>query len=114
MTSWNACNPWRDSLVYVPIHEAAACVANQPRPLNDALAGHAATAQIEPWAQFGKKLDAYLLKSPNGWISLGVRYGAKSDQYLSPCVDQTKARALLIRHSNGRSGDQDIRSLSRA
>ncbi len=63
---WHFDNPWRDRVIYVPLHLLV--------PVLD----------THYQRQYGQKLDAYLLPQPDGSFSVGIRYGAEPDQYLSP------------------------------
>lgn len=83
---WHEFNPWADKLIYVPLETAAF------------LCGYSWTAEttLEHWRQYGDKFDAYVLPQPNGHHSIGVRYGAEGDEYLSPHPDPDKTRAFML------------------
>lgn len=88
---WHAVNPWRDCVVYVPIERLAECIAGGTRGETkgkDWLLAH--------WRTYGKRLDAYVLqgKSPH---SIGVRYGAEGNQYLSPHNSNPRKIAALLK-----------------
>ncbi len=98
MTHW--INPWADA-VPVAIEDLANC--------HEGLGGYYSTMTpgerilmsqeriLEHWRKAGDKLDAYILPQPNGWHSIGVRYGNRGQDYLSPPANLIRTRALLER-----------------
>src|SRR5215471_2009159 len=73
---WHLHNPWKDSVVYVPIGELAACVAGGMITGTDGQSRPYTRARVlRNWLQNGNKVDAYILPQPDGHHSLGVRYG---------------------------------------
>jgi hypothetical protein len=95
MTHWT--NPWNDAIP-VTLLELAACHYGLGKPCG-ALDGSSVILTIDHilahWRQYGNKLDAYILPQPNGWHSIGVRYGNEGQQYLSPAGDRERVTALL-------------------
>lgn len=87
---WHRYNPWKDSIVYVPIEELAECVAEGYHMTKEEILKH--------WSQDGKKLDAYILPEPV-FHSMGIRYGREGREYISPMGDQKKLAELLKRYS---------------
>jgi len=97
-TYWHESNPWHDDVVYVTLEELAECV--------DKGNGYVGTPEgrkvydnaflLEEWRRTSDKLDAYILPQPDGYRhSIGVRYGAKGEQYFSPYANQERTEALL-------------------
>jgi len=86
---WHFYNPWRDKLVYVRLTDLLKLLP----------AGYSGYV-----ANYGRRLDAYLLPQPNGLFSVGIRYGSEPHEYLSPYVDPDKAAQLLsidsCKHNN--------------
>lgn len=62
---WHFDNPWRSKAIYVPLDLLVPINANRYR------------------ADLGDKLDAYLLRQPDGSLLAGIRYGKEPHQYLS-------------------------------
>lgn len=99
MTHW--INPWADT-VPVPIEELAECHYGLNKPCSR-LDGDSfiLTKEIilEHWRS-GKsdKLDAYILPQPDGDHCIGIRYGNKGSEYLSPFGDKEKVQALLNKY----------------
>lgn len=100
MTHWT--NPW-EAAVSVPLEDLAGAleggtiqvIGGRSVPFDKAFI-------LAYWAKYGDKLDAYLLQGvPEGHISAGVRFGADGPEYLSPYIEQDRARALLLRFTNG-------------
>ena len=56
---------------------------------------------LKHWRSYGEKLDAYILPQPSGWHDIGVRYGDKDHQYLSPMGNKEKVTALLKKYQKG-------------
>lgn len=88
MAHWDAENPWRDGLVYVPIEELAEALSGgQVKIGRDGnVVERTAKYNLERWRKYGDKLDAYVLPSSDGLHSAGVRYGPEGDEYLSPAA----------------------------
>ncbi len=94
-------NPW-DDVVYVPIEELAACYAALGQDCIDIDGSRfvwTVDRVLEHWRSAGDKLDAYILPQPSGWHDIGIRYGSKGNQYLSPGADRERVTALLKRYS---------------
>lgn len=73
MAHWHDFNPWADKIVYVPsLEELAQCCSTDIE------------RTVERWRTNGSRLDAYILPNPSSWHSIGVRYGPKGPDYLSP------------------------------
>lgn len=92
-------NPWPDA-VPVPIDELVTCF--------DGLGQTCARSDgsrfvwdrvntLEYWKQAGKRLDAYILPSGN-FHCIGIRYGSRGNQYLSPGANQERTQALLEKY----------------
>jgi hypothetical protein len=91
---WHEQNPWKDTLIYVPIEDLAACWFNLDAPGNrwDMI------EIISHWTQYGgDKLDAYILTG-GPVLTGGVRYGPESHHYLSPGFSLPKLYALMRQH----------------
>lgn len=69
---WFFENPWRQNAVFVPMDKF----------IRSTIGAYAWRARIE--RQYGDKLDAYILRQPDGSMLDGIRYGERPDQYLSP------------------------------
>jgi hypothetical protein len=79
---WHFENPWRQKAIYVPIEDLL--------PLTHK--GYVSA--------YGEKLDAYILRQPDGSFQSGVRYGVNEDQYLSPSpIMTTDLKSLVERHN---------------
>jgi hypothetical protein len=92
---WHEVNPWKDQLVYVPIEELAGCSLRLEDPHNT----WAMIETIAHWAQYGPKLDAYILINTT-LVSAGVRYGPEGHHYLSPALSLPKVMALRAKYLN--------------
>jgi hypothetical protein len=92
---WDDENPWRYNLVYVPIEELAGCSLRLEDPNNT----WAMIETIAHWAQYGPKLDAYILRDST-LVSAGVRYGPEGNHYLSPALSLPKVMALRAKYLN--------------
>jgi hypothetical protein len=97
---WHKYNPWADSVVYVPIHELAACHHHVGQVLYNGGKREIMTIGyiLDMWLQDGLKVDAYILPSPSGDHCIGIRYGKEGSQYLSPMGDQKKVQKLLNKY----------------
>ena len=96
MTHW--INPW-EYAIPVPIDELTEC--------HDGLGKYYGTMNpgerilmtkeriLSHWNQNGDKVDPYILPQPNGYHSIGIRYGNEGSEYLSPPANPEKTRALL-------------------
>lgn len=95
---WHDANPWRDDIVYVPIERLAECVAGGTiREIDGSVVPYDVARVLRHFGQVGRrKLDAYILPQPDGFHSLGVRYGAAGSEYYSPHnAHPEKTQALL-------------------
>jgi len=107
MTYW--VNPWKEA-ISVPIEELAECHAGLGQPYRyvdtqriqfaDKSTTYLLTKEnvLEHWKDVGDRLDAYILPQPSGFHSIGIRYGAKDHEYLSPLGDKEKVQALLDKY----------------
>lgn len=97
-------NPWEDAIP-VPIEELAECHEGLDKLYGTMKPGERIFMSkeriLEGWKQDADKLDAYILPQPSGYHFIGVRYGAKGSEYLSPPANQEKTRALLEKYSPG-------------
>lgn len=94
-------NPWPD-VVYVPIEELALCSEGLGKDCTDIDGSRfvlTADRVLEHWRQAGDKLDAYILPQPSGWHDIGIRYGSKGHQYLSPAGNRERVTALLRKYA---------------
>lgn len=90
MAHWHDHNPWADRLIYLPdLEELSACL-DSANP----------TRHLDRWLNEHSKLDAYLIRNPNGFHSCGLRYGPEEDQYLSPQINEYLAELLMSKYSN--------------
>jgi hypothetical protein len=98
ITYWD--NPWDDA-ISVPLRELAETIAEPDqfcRMEDGAREPMDAEHYLREWAQYGNLLDAYVLLGPD-YVSVGVRFGQKGHEYLSPYArDQDAARALGMKY----------------
>jgi hypothetical protein len=81
---WHEQNPWKDSLIYVDIHDLAECallIGSQVR-VDGELITFTKADVLHHWSQYGNRLDPYVLTGKT--ITGGIRYGAEGSHYLSP------------------------------
>lgn len=99
MTYW--INPWEDAIP-VTLEELAECHAGLDQLCGSANGSFLLTKEnvLEHWRSRGDKLDAYILPQPSGYHSIGIRYGAKGSEYLSPAGDKEKVQNLLDKYLN--------------
>lgn len=90
---WHEQNPWKDDLIYVTVEELAACHMRLEMPDNT----WGMIEIIAHWAQYGDKLDAYILNS-GPVMTAGVRYGPEDSHYLSGAFSLPKLMALRNQH----------------
>jgi hypothetical protein len=90
---WHEQNPWKDTLVYVPLEELAACTIMVGN-LHDTWS---MIDEIAYWTQYGDKLDAYILVNCVEFTA-GVRYGPEGSHYISPGFSLPKLYHLLQKH----------------
>ncbi|RUX60138.1 hypothetical protein [Mesorhizobium sp. M7A.F.Ca.CA.002.12.1.1] len=98
---WHDQNPWADRLTYVPIEELAECFMGLGRMvhLNDNEVTMCDVAFVlQNWAQYGDKLDAYILTGP--LTTAGIRFGPDGPDYLSPGFSLPKLRALMLKYGS--------------
>lgn len=86
MPHWHEHNPWKDKVVYVPLERLAECAAGGKVSYKGNIVDRTPEFLVSHWHRaVGKdKLDAYILPSPNGLHSIGIRYGAEGWEYYSP------------------------------
>lgn len=101
MAHWHDHNPWADRLIYVPdLEELAACVAGGSVDTIHGVKPYTVEYVVNGWRQYGKRLDAYILPQPDGRHSIGIRYGANGEEYLSPyCANLELANKLIEKYS---------------
>lgn len=102
MAKWHDYNPWKDSIVYVPVEELAEALADgrQISLQNGTTVEYTAEMMLEHWHEASYEIDAYILPRAHGY-SVGIRYGSHGDQYLSPHVpDNDRIHDLFLRHSS--------------
>lgn len=93
-------NPWE--VIYVPIEELAECDYGLDKWCGQSNGPSFILTKekiLEHWRTAGDKLDAYILIQPSGNHDIGIRYGAKGSEYLSPHANQKKVAALLKKYS---------------
>jgi hypothetical protein len=96
MTHWHDSNPWAETAVYVPAEELAAALAGgNVRLANGAVETLDAAFILDAWRNHGN-YDAYILPPTPSGHSVGIRYGARPDDYLSPHVRNQAAVAELF------------------
>ncbi|MBT1509425.1 hypothetical protein KIP88_02825 [Bradyrhizobium sp. SRL28] len=98
---WHEQNPWRDQITYVPIERLAECVAGGTISMgtHGPSVPYDVAFVLKHWANYGDKLDAYILPQPHGRHSIGIRYGAEGSEYLSPHnAHPQKTLALLAEY----------------
>ena len=95
-------NPWADCAVCVPVNELAEALASDdlcglPDGSSEVMD---AQHHLRFFKSHGDKLDAYILDPhDNTFFSVGVRFGNKDAQYLSPYAgDSAKIRALYEKY----------------
>lgn len=90
MAHWHSYNPWADRLVYLPDLKELALVLFDPR-----VSMRTPAERVAHWETFGGKIDAYLIKQPDGWIEVGLRFGQELHEYSSPnCASKTQQEGL--------------------
>jgi len=104
---WHDVNPWRNDVVYVPLHELAEALDNGTtiRDVDGKIVPHDAAYHLRRWHETSRiygtpdQLDAYILPQPSGDHSCGVRYGSEGSQYFSPHNGApAKVQALLDKY----------------
>lgn len=93
-------NPWEGYVVYVPIEELAECAYGISKvhcvfgkDNSDFIMTKEMMLELH-----GDPVDAYILPHAAGYHSIGIRYGAKDSEYLSPLGDQKKVDDLLRKY----------------
>lgn len=79
---WHPYNPWRSKIIYVPLSELM--------PLTD----------FRYRMNYGPKLDAYIIVQADGQHESGIRYGARSDQYIAPAAHMTVVDLVALREKH--------------
>lgn len=79
MAHWHDFNPWASKLVYLPSLEEVYELTGQD------------------YSSRTGKFDAYIIEG-GGYFSVGIRYGKKPEDYLSPACDQRKAAVLFAKY----------------
>jgi hypothetical protein len=99
MAHWHKHNPWADMVVYVPLPELAEAIAGGNIQLMDGtIRPYDAAFILEGWRKHDHA-DGYILPQPDGWHSVGVRYGPNPEDYHSPGVESpVRVDALLTKH----------------
>lgn len=99
MPHWPQPPQWADRVVHVEPGDLAACLANLGRPRlgrDGSTRILTAEAAVAEWTRDGTaEVDAYVLPSPSGHHSAGIRYGAGGGDYLSPQFDRERLASLL-------------------
>lgn len=93
-------NPWPYA-IYVPIEELAECYVGLDKlcGLPDGSSVRMTKDWIlDHWRTAGEALDAYILPYSGGQHCMGIRYGSKPEQYLSPQGDKQKLTALIQKY----------------
>jgi hypothetical protein len=110
---WHEQNPWKDDVVYIPtleewaeahdsLHEYCDCsaIGGSPHELmtiewivNRALHN----ARIQQGTD-NPKVDAYILPSPSGRHSMGLRIGPEGSQYQSPPCNPVLGEHLIKKY----------------
>lgn len=98
---WHKFNPWSDHVVYLPSVKVAAEMLDKSYMYRGTV-----EFWVNVWKAYGDQLDPYILPSPNGDHSLGIRYGAEPGNYLSPYGDRDRRNAREYR-------EHPVNSLSR-
>lgn len=97
MPNYSDANPWHDRVVYVSLETAAEIIAS------DVWLGKTADKPaeywIEEWHRYGDKLDAYILPSTTGGLSLGIRYGREGPEYLSFTLHDSDAAQSVLENT---------------
>lgn len=93
-------NPWKDAIP-VPIEELVECVHGIDQMWSD-MSGSSfimtKELMLKHWESYGEYLDAYILPCASGYHSIGIRYGNKGNEYLSPLGNQEKVEKLLKKY----------------
>lgn len=82
MAHWHNFNPWAATCIYVPSIAEALDLDYEDFVFKE----------------YGRKVDAYILKSPSGFHSFGIRYGKEGHEYLSPQINPQRAEELLRKY----------------
>lgn len=93
-------NPY--NVVYVPIEELVDCaygIGERFRDNNENSFIMTRERMLEHWRRAGDKLDAYILPQPSGMHSIGIRYGERDYEYLSPMGKREAVTALLRKYT---------------
>lgn len=90
MAHFHSSNSWAHKLVYLPSLEELA----------DELGPERRAKSLHHWQACGKKLDLYVIRgdalSPD--YSIGLRYGAKPEEYLPIWAPQHTAKKLFNKY----------------
>ena len=84
MAHWHDFNPWAGVLLYLP------SLAELLSPYEEA----------KLLKRFPGKLDLYMLHEVCGLHSVGLRYGAREEEYVSLFLAPAKSTALWAKYSN--------------
>jgi hypothetical protein len=96
---WHDHNPWKDSLIYVPIDElaeASMLIGSNVRMPDQSIKLFTKADVLAHWGQYGNQLDPYVLTGKT--ITGGIRYGAEGHQYLSPGFSTVKLIGLIRKY----------------
>lgn len=102
MTHWH--NPYSEA-ISVTLEELASCDAalNTRCGFPDGSSRVLTLADLlDYYRSRGVRLDAYVLPQPSGRHCIGVRFGPRDEDYLSPRANQEAVRALLALYGYGR------------
>jgi hypothetical protein len=89
MTHW--VNPWKDAIP-ASLEELAECTE---------VGNWTSADSLHLWRGYGSKLDPYILDGGGGRHCIGIRFGNKGEEYLSPYAPQDKIHRLLLRKRIG-------------
>ena len=95
-------NPWSEAIP-VPLDELAEAIAGGVTLTVGSNTVGNPEYLIEQWRKYhGVRLDAYVLpRKDQPWYSVGIRYGNRGDEYLSPSTfgREAQVEALLAKYS---------------
>ena len=86
MPHWHDHNPWATRLRYISF--------------DDLVALYGAEKTVRVVEKTHGKIDAYLLKQPDGSYEFGIRYGKEGQEYLSPSCEQRTADMIWRKYND--------------